>query len=336
MTDSLQQAVFPPPPAPHAAADHLPEPVVAQVQQPVRPSWNPAEEARRRAELEAAAAVPAERSSRRRRGREPEPPVDLTATAQIRAIAADMPVREERETGAHHMVMVPRVITLTGFFLFFAIPAIVLILNQQGHVPLMDGVFEPDEYAKRLLSVLVIGAVVCQLGGWLWWGVAASLNAQNVARWSVSPWYVPLTYLAVAAVAIVSRVVYGWLQQNPKYEDYAIIAPACAAGFAVIMYFSTLGTFRRSAQGIGDETKYWTRLIVWPWLMAIAGGVTAWFWAYLPTQAVLGTYVAVQLFQGLYGLWMYQAMTSFDRACTGTRQMRQDSQDFAKFFKPGI
>lgn len=313
----MQQTAFPPP----------------QAQQPVRPSWNPVEEARRRAEAEAAAAAAAA-PTRRRRGKDPEPPVDLTATAQIRAIAAEMPVREQREAGGHHLVMIPRVITLTGFFLFFAMPAVVLWLNRKGHAPLVDGVFEPDEYASRLLTVLLVGALVCQLGGWLWWGVAAAMNAQNKARWSVSPWYVPLTYLAVAVVLIVARFANQWMLDQPQLMSYADFAAYAAIAFAVIMYFSTLGTFRRSAQGVGGETRYWTRLIATPWVIAVAGGVVAWFWAYLPTQAVLGSYIALQLLQGLYGLWMYQAMTSFDRACAGTRQMHQDSQDFAKFFKP--
>ena len=101
----------------------------------------------------------------------------------------------------------------------------------------------------------------------------------------------------------------------------------------VMMYFSTLATYRRTAQSVNSTTTYFTRLIVVPWFVVIAAGVIAWFWKYLPTQAMLGAYVALQLVQGLYGLTMYQAMASLDRACAGTRQMRPDDQEFAKFLK---
>jgi hypothetical protein len=52
-------------------------------------------------------------------------------------------------------------------------------------------------------------------------------------------------------------------------------------------------------------------------------------------QVLLGVFVLAQLVQGLYGLTMYQAMASMDRACVGTRMMRQDDQEFAKFLKRG-
>ena len=294
--------------------------------QPVRPSWNPAEEARRRAEMEAAALQAAQ--PKRRRGKTPPPPpVDPTITTQIRMIAESLPDREHAKPGGYHGVVVPRAICVTGFFLGFAFPAAFLYLNHLGHADLVDGRFEPDEFATRISMVMLGGAAVCMLIGWLWWGVAAALNARHRARWAVSPWYVTLTYLGVAALAVGAGVSERWLGENVIY------ARACALALAVMMYFSTLATYRRTAQSVNSTTTYFTRLILVPWFVVIGIAVLAWFWKYLPTQAILGAYIAIQLVQGLYGLTMYQAMASLDRACAGTQQMRPDDQEFAKFLK---
>lgn len=291
--------------------------------------WNPVEEARRRAEMEAAAVEQA--TPKRKRGKvPPPPPPDPTLTSQIRAIAAEMPTRERKAPGEFRSVMIPRTVTVTGFFLMFSFPAVFMYLNYKDHAPLMNGTFEPDEFAKRISLVMLGGGLLCMLFGWLWWGIAAALNARHRAKWSVSPWYVPLTYFAVGGAAVLAGMSPRWL------GDQAIYARACALAFGVVMFFSTLGTYRTTAEAVGSETKYFTRLIVVPWVVFAAGGVTWWFWHYLPTQAILGAYVGLQLVQGLYGLWMYQAMLAFDKACAGTRQMRQDHQEFAKFFKPAV
>lgn len=299
-----------------------------QVQPPVRPSWNPVEEARRRAELEAAQAAPPPPTRGRKKGAAPK--VDVSATQQIRVMASQLAGREQRklvDEGQHHAVMVPRAITVAGFFLGFVFPAVFLYLNKSDHAPLVDGAFEPDEFATRVSVVLLGGGAICMLVGWLWWGVMASLNAARKAKWALSPWFVPLTYVGVAVAALAAGTAKMWL------GDAAIYAWACAAAFGVMMYFNTLSTFKKSAEGVGADGRYWGRLIVWPWITSAAAGILAWFWHYLPPQAVLGAVVAAQLIHGLYGLWMYQAMLSFDRGCAGTRQMRQDNQDFAKFFK---
>jgi hypothetical protein len=292
---------------------------------PVRPTWNPAEEARRRAELEQAATEQFE-SKRRRRRDVPEPTTSIPL-AQISAMSAAHRREAEHVNDRHFGTVVPRAICVTGFFLGFAFPAVFLWMNQSGHADLIDGRFEPDEFARRISITLLLGAAVCQLIGWLWWGVAAALNANRTARWAVSPWYVPTTYAAVGFAAFAAGYAERWLGEDVIY------ARAVALAFAVMMYFSTLTTYRRTAQSLGSSTKYFTRLIVWPWVVAACAGVFAFFSEFLAVQAVLGAYVALQLVQGLYGLTMYQAMTSFDRASVGTHQMRQDDQEFAKFLK---
>ncbi len=308
----MQQSVFDAPPQ--------------MIQQPVRPSWNPAEEARHRADLEAAA-VAQMQPARKRGKRAPMPVPDLTATAQIARIADALPDRSHAEAGDFHAVFVPRAICVTGFFLIFAFPAALLYLNHLGHAELINSRFEPDEFARRISIVMLVGGALCMLLGWLWWGVAAALNARHQARWAVSPWYVPATYLGVALLAYGATVA-------PDYAgEITIYVRACALALAVMMYFSTLSTYRRTAQSVGASTTYFTRLIVTPWVVAVLGVVAACVWKYLPGQAVLGALIGLQLVAGLYGLTMYQAMAGLDRACSGTRLLRQDDQEFAKFLK---
>jgi hypothetical protein len=309
-------------PMQHSVVDVPPQ----MAQQPMRPSWNPAEEARRRAELEAAAV--AQMQSKRKRGKQlPMPVPDLTATAQIARIADALPSRNHASAGEFHAVFVPRAICVTGFFLLFAFPAALLYLNHLGHADLVNGRFEPDEFARRISIVMLAGGALCMLLGWLWWGVAAALNARHQARWAVSPWYVPASYVGVADLA------YGATVAPTYVGELGIYVRACASALALMMYFSTLSTYRRTAQSVGASTSYFTRLIVTPWVVAVVGGVLAWFWKYLPPQAMLGALVATQLVAGLYGLTMYQAMASLDRACSGTRMLRHEDQEFAKFLK---
>jgi hypothetical protein len=272
------------------------------------------------------AAVEQFEKRRHRRRDEPEPTSSISLS-QITAMSQAHQREQDRVSDRRYGTVVPRVICVTGFFLAFAFPAMFLWLNQAGHADLVDGTFEPDEMARRIAIVMLGGAAFCMLVGWLWWGVAAAVNARRVARWSVSPWYVPLTYLAVATAAIAAGYAERWLGENVVY------ARAIALAFAVMMYFSTLSTYRTTSQSLGATTKYFSRLIVVPWVVAAFVGVFAFFSEFLPSQAILGAYVALQLVQGLYGLTMYQAMAAVDRASVGTRMLQQDDQEFAKFLK---
>ena len=67
--------------------------------------------------------------------------------------------------------------------------------------------------------------------------------------------------------------------------------------------------------------------------MLFRSGVFGWFSRFLAPQALLAFVIGIQLVQGLYGLTWYQAMSGLDRACAGTRMVRQDDQEFAKFLK---
>ena len=111
----------------------------------------------------------------------------------------------------------------------------------------------------------------------------------------------------------------------------------CALALGVVMFFSTLGTFRRTAQSLNASTKYFTRLIVVPWVTAAGVGVFVWFTHNLPAKVqfapTMGLVIGLMLVQGLYGLTMYQAMINFDRACSGRRLGHDDPDAVANFLK---
>ena len=170
------------------------------------------------------------------------------------------------------------------------------------------------------------GAAFCLLLGWFWWGITAAVNARKRTRWAVSPTWLPVSYLLVAMAAGGAAVSKHWLDHDVKY------AYVGAGAFALCVYFATLGTYSKTAAAVGSESKYFTRLIVIPWVVLAMAGVVAFFSSFLSAQVRLALYLVLELVQGVYGLTMYQAMAAFDRACAGTRLTRADDDEAIKHF----
>ncbi|MEY4338648.1 MAG: hypothetical protein RLZ14_498 [Actinomycetota bacterium] len=233
----------------------------------------------------------------------------------------------DHDESLHFGTVMPRAICVSGFFVGFAAPAVFLMLNQRGHADLINGRFHPDEFARRVLTVTLVGGAVCMLVGWLWWSVAASLNARRTAKWSVSPFYVPSTYAAVAVAALI-----GWKAEQWVGGRVAWVR-AAALLFALVMYFATLTEYRRLAHAVGSSTRHFTRLIVVPWAAAAVAVVFVAVYRYLPSRGLLVGFLMAQLVQGVYGLTMYRAMDGVDRSTAGTRMTHHEGQDFTKFLK---
>ncbi|MEI8239722.1 MAG: hypothetical protein WCI22_09895 [Actinomycetota bacterium] len=252
--------------------------------------------------------------------RDPDaPPSTLDAPMNAR--------REELQVHHLHGTMVPRTLTVTGFFLLFAFPSVALLLNDGGHLTYRHHVVHLDARAHRIVTVMLVGAAGCLLVGWLWWAVAASLNARKRSRWAVSPLFVPATYVLYAMLAIIAGLSKEVLGANHMYGWLG------ALGGAVIIYFSTLGAYSKTAQGVGSPSAYFTRLIVIPWA-TFAGSLVALFFArYLSEETRLIVFLLFVLVQGVYGLTMYQAMINFDRACSGRRLGHDDPDAVANFLK---
>lgn len=223
--------------------------------------------------------------------------------------------------------LVPRTLTVAGFFLLFTFPAVALLLNDGGHLTYRHRVVHMDDKAHRIIAVMLAGAAGCLLVGWLWWSVAAALNARRRSRWAVSPFFVPVTYVLYAMLGVIAAMSKQVLGDNWFYGQ------AGALAVAVVIYFSTLGAYSKTAQGVGSPSTYFTRLIVIPWA-TFAGSMVALFFAkYLSEEARLIVFLLFVLVQGIYGLTMYQAMSHFDRACAGRRLGHDDPDAVANFLK---
>ena len=301
------------------------EALLAEQRHPVRPSWNPAEEARHRANVEAAALAAHTKAAGKRNRKDAGParietPAGLASFVQQTAPTPLGPARV-------HSTVAPRSLTITGFFLAFAYPAVFLALNDWGHI-VFDGNNHAhlDERARRITYVVLGGAAFCLLLGWFWWGITAAVNARKRTRWAVSPTWLPVSYLLVAMAAGGAAVSKHWLDHDVKY------AYVGAGAFALCVYFATLGTYSKTAAAVGSESKYFTRLIVIPWVVLAMAGVVAFFSSFLSAQVRLALYLVLELVQGVYGLTMYQAMAAFDRACAGTRLTRADDDEAIKHF----
>jgi hypothetical protein len=255
------------------------------------------------------------------------PPAPRDPSAPPSTLDAPMNARKEEAQVKLHNTMVPRTLTVTGFFLLFAFPAVALQLNNDGHLRYAKRAVELDEQARRIVTIMLAGAAGCLLVGWLWWGVAAALNARQRSRWSVSPTFVPLTYVFTGALFI-----FGAVAEN-YFGEYAGWARLGALVVCACVFFATLGAYSKTAQAVGSPSTYFTRLIAIPWVVLAAAGVALFFSRYLSDQARLVLFLLLVLVQGVYGLTMYQAMTAFDRACAGTRLQHQEGDPVANFLK---
>jgi hypothetical protein len=234
--------------------------------------------------------------------------------------------RDELEVRLHD-TMVPRTLTVAGFFILFAFPAVALLLNDGKHLTYRHRVVHMDAQAHRIIAVMLAGAAGCLLVGWLWWSVAAALNAGRRSRWAVSPFFVPVTYVLYAMLAIIAGLSKQVLGDNWFYGQAGALAAAVA------IYFSTLGAYSKTAQGVGSPSKYFTRLIVIPWAAFVGSMIALFFAKYLSEEARLIVFLLFVLVQGIYGLTMYQAMSHFDRACAGRRLGHDDPDAVANFLK---
>jgi hypothetical protein len=291
-----------------------------EVTRPARPTWDPTAESRRN--LAAAAAPVAAVEPAAARGRT----AHREETATIQRAAAER-VAAHDEVSHHYGTVVPRTMCVTGFLLSFGLPAVVALLNSQGHVELVNSKLHFDHLAHRVLVVLGIGAAACYELGFLWWAVQAARNARQRTRWAVSPLLAPLAYVGV----IVAFVAAAFLRRSLGHNGNFAYAGAGVVGVAIV--FGVLGAYRKTANAVGGPTRYFTRLIALPWAAAALAGVFAFFSGYLGDSVRVAMVLLLELVQGFYGLTMYQALTSFDRACAGRMQIHQDDDAIQKFLK---
>lgn len=283
-----------------------------------RPVWDPTEDARQRAIEAAEAAALAEHPRSRRH---------VNAAAQPDAVARRA---AEAQSGRHHHTIVPRTMVLTAMLAGFASPILLIVLKQQGHLKINGTNWTIDDSGRNLVVGSAVGAAACCVMGWLWWTVAAALNARRTARYTVSPLFAPLSLLVATACAAMLPMA---LKNRSKAE---VAGLAVATGLAVLIaHFGVLGAYRKAAGALGAPQMPWTMLIVLPWIAAAADLVLRFFFGLVGTK-LIGVVVptALVLF-GLYLVSLYRAMSSFDSACSGRQMSHTDRGALPDFLKRG-
>jgi hypothetical protein len=102
---------------------------------------------------------------------------------------------------------------------------------------------------------------------------------------------------------------------------------------AVISHFLILEAYRRAAGVIGASQRAWLLVILLPWV-TFGANLLAQFFArtvgdsYLKVSALGNMFVC-----GIQVLALYQAMSSFDRACSGRHMAHNDRGELPDFLR---
>lgn len=235
----------------------------------------------------------------------------------------------EPERERYHHTMVPRAMVTAALGLGLTLPAWVILLEHNGRLEVSGVHTTVDSYAARMLTGLV-GATMITYGiGWIWWAVAAALNAQSHSRWSVSPWSAPIGYVVSAGITVAAPVVL-----NHVGTDAGLVLVLFGGLMLAMAHFWVLRAYRRAAEAMAGATGPWTRVIAIPWVVA----------GFSLLAAVLGRIleddlfshvmqVSWVLFYAAYAASLYQAMASFDRACRGRVALHADRGPLPEFLK---
>lgn len=238
-----------------------------------------------------------------------------------------------REEGSSHHTLVPRLMVVTSMLAALGFPLFLGVLYRQGHFDMVDWKWTFDERGRQSALSGLSAIVACFCLGWCWWTAAAALNARNRAKYAISPIFGPFAIATTGAcLYLLPRALTAQrdAEQADQWKLTALCVLLCVV--PVVAYFSTVGTFSRTAGAIGASRRPWFVIIGLPWVM---GGL--FLFSRFFTTAVGDSYWTVTGLIGLiliggYVLALYFAMTSFDRTCAG-RHMSHDDRGTPDFFQ---
>lgn len=262
------------------------------------------------------------------------PPIDEDANRIVTARPRHhLRLTALHEEGSSHHTLVPRLMVVTSMLAALGFPLFLGELYRQGHFDMIDWKWYFDERGRRLAlsGLTAIGACFCL--GWCWWSAAAALNARNKAKYAISPIFGPFAIATTGAcVYLLPRALTALDEaaSDERLKLWALVIGLCVV--PVLAYFSTVGTFSRTAGAIGASRRPWLVIIGLPWVM---GGL--FLFSRFFTTAVGDGYWTVTGLVGLvliggYVLALYFAMTSFDRTCAG-RHMSHDERGNPQLFR---
>jgi len=243
-------------------------------------------------------------------------------------------VHRPDQSGSARHTMLPRTMVVAGLLAALGSPLFFGLLYQQDHFDIVGNDWYFDERGRSIAVAAVAAVSACTGLGWLWWTIAASLNARQRARYAVAPWVAP-----IAAVVIVGclGLLPSAIETFRENTDDTRLVALCAVLIAlpIVAFFGTLGAYRRAANSIGASQHAWNVIIVLPWVMAAANLLSRFF-----TLAAGDSYLTIigvvnLAALGVIVLSLYQAMASFDRACAGRQMAAADRGDVPNFLRRG-
>lgn len=238
-----------------------------------------------------------------------------------------------RDDGSSHHTLLPRLMVVTSMVAVLGFPLFLGELYRQGHFDMIDWKWQFDERGRQLAVSGVYAIAACFCLGWVWWTAAAALNARNKAKYAISPIFGPIAIATTGACLYLLPRALTAYRDAEESDRWRLLALCITLGVVpVVAYFSTVGTFSRTAGAIGASRRPWFVIIGLPWVM---GGL--FLFSRFFTTAVGDGYWTVTGLVGLvliggYVLALYFAMTSFDRTCAG-RHMSHDDRGNPELFR---
>ncbi len=229
--------------------------------------------------------------------------------------------------------LLPRTIVIAALLAILGSPLVAFVLERQGHLKLDGTNWYFDDRGRAVATAVVVAVSACLVLGWLWWTTAAALNARKQARYTVSPWFAPLLILLMCGCG---ALLFGTLQSDPAGDQERtrkVMVIAALVAIAVISHFVILEAYRRAAAVIGGSQRSWLLVILLPWV-TLAANLLAQFFA----QAVGDSYLKVSALGNMFVvgaqvLALYQAMSSFDRACAGRHMAHNGRGELPDFLR---
>jgi hypothetical protein len=237
------------------------------------------------------------------------------------------------DDGSLHHTLLPRTMVIAALLSALSAPLVGFVLESQDHLRVDGTDWFIDARGRQVATALIVAVVSCSVLGWMWWTTSAAMNARKQARYTVSPWFSPLLIVLMVGctallIATLQSDSYG--EQDQSRKTLVIVA---LATIIVISHFLILEAYRRAAHVIGASSRPWLIVVVVPWVM-LGANLLAQFFARTVGASYLKVSVLANMFVfGGLVLALYQAMSSFDRACSGRHMSHSDRGELPDFLR---
>jgi len=237
------------------------------------------------------------------------------------------------DDGSLHHTLLPRTIVIAALLAALGSPLVGFVLEQQGHLKLDGTNWYFDDRGRTVATAVVAAVVSCSVLGWLWWTTAAALNARKRARYTVSPWFAPLLILLMSGCGVLLVRTAQTNAYNDAERTRKLMVIAALVVIAVVSHFLILEAYRRAAGVIGGSQRAWLLVILLPWV-TLAANLLAQFFARTVGDSYLKAIALGNMFVvGAQVLALYQAMSSFDRACSGRHMAHNERGELPDFLR---